>query len=67
MRLLQCFSVLALTAISTPALAAAESADDKGLWIALGVVFMGSFTAIVGGVVAATARKRQSKRNDLPD
>lgn len=53
MRSLNCLPALALTAIATPAWAAAEEANDKGLWIALGVVFMGSFTAILGGVMAA--------------
>jgi uncharacterized membrane protein YeiH len=66
-RLLNCLAVLALTAIATPALAAAEEANDKGLWIALGVVFMGSFTAILGGVMAAYAKKKQSGKKDLTD
>jgi uncharacterized membrane protein YeiH len=67
MRFVICLPLLALTAIATPALAAAEEANDKGLWIALGVVFMGSFTAILGGVMAALARKKQSEKNDLSD
>lgn len=47
-------------ALASPALAASESSNDKAVWIALGVVFLGSFTAIGGALLAAAAKKRKS-------
>jgi len=58
MKSLNWLSALPLMAIATPALAAADKDNDKAVWIALGVVFMGSFTAIGGALLALAAKKK---------
>lgn len=50
----------AVLSIATPALAATEGdKENPAVWIALGTVFMGSFTAIIGGLIAARAKKKK--------
>ena len=52
--------VAGATAVATPAFAAGN--DDKAnpaVWIALGVVFMGAFTAMIGTRLAASAKKKK--------
>jgi hypothetical protein len=64
MRFLQSAAGLAVLAAASPAFAATESSNDKAVWIALGVVFLGSFSAIGGAILATQAKKRkQSDEN----
>lgn len=59
MKMLNRLAALPLLATATPALAATEDGNDTAVWIALGVVFLGSFTAIGGGLLAAMAKKKK--------
>lgn len=54
-------SVLGLAALATasPALAATNPSNDKAVWIAIGVVFLGSFSAIGGALLASRAKKKK--------
>jgi len=60
MKALNWLALLPLIAIATPALAAADEGNDKAVWIALAVVFMGSLTAIGGALLALAAKKKKS-------
>jgi hypothetical protein len=44
---------------ASPAFAADDTSNDKAVWIALGVVFLGSFTSIGAALLAAHAKKRK--------
>ena len=59
MRLLKSVAGFAGLAAATPAFASTEASNDKAVWIALGVVFLGSFTAIGAALIAALAKKRR--------
>lgn len=55
--------VLAITLFATPAMAANNPDNDKAVWIALGVVFLGSFTAIGAAVLASIASRKKKDRD----
>ena len=61
MRTLDWLAALVVVGIATPALAATDDGNDKAVWIALGVVFLGSFTAIGAALLAANAKKKRSE------
>lgn len=57
--------VALMTALATPALAeTADGKDNKAVWIALGVVFMGSFTAISTSLYASYAAKKKKQAEE---
>ncbi|WP_242913995.1 hypothetical protein [Brevundimonas pishanensis] len=50
----------AFLVIATPALAASgDDGTNPAVWIAIGAAFMGAFTAIIGGLAAAKAKKKK--------
>ena len=51
---------VAALAVATPAMAAAGEKSDSAVWIALGVVFMGSFTALIGALLILFAKKKSA-------
>lgn len=59
MKMLNSLTALPLVALATPALAGTKDGNDSAVWIALGVVFLGSFTAI-GAALLAAAKKKQA-------
>lgn len=63
MKLIKWALVATVAATATPALAANEGdKSNPAVWIALGVVFMGAFTTMIGTLLAAKAKK--DKKSD---
>lgn len=57
--------VAVATAIATPALAAGDGdQSNPAVWIALGVVFMGSLTTMIGTLLAAKAKKKKQSDDE---
>lgn len=61
MKLLNKVAALPLVGIATPALAATDGGNDSAVWIALGVVFLGSFTAICCALLAKYAKDKKQQ------
>ncbi|MBD3835342.1 hypothetical protein [Brevundimonas sp.] len=61
MKPLNWLAALPLLAIAPPAWAAADDGGNPAVWIALGAVFIGAFTAIGAAMLAA------SKKNKPPE
>ena len=48
-----------LSALATPAFAAAGDKGSPAVWIALGAVFMGVFTTLIAVLVTVNAKKKK--------
>lgn len=62
MKPLNGLAALPLFAIANPALAATDGGENPAVWIALGAVFIGAFTAIGAALLAASKKKKPSEK-----